>query len=41
MAALAKKETRIPEQDVGVDFDGDRSGTRTGDGDRSTARRGA
>jgi uncharacterized BrkB/YihY/UPF0761 family membrane protein len=41
MAALAKKETRIPEQDVDVDFDGERSDGRTGDGDRSTARRGA
>jgi len=41
MAALAKKETRIPEQDVDVDFDGERSHLRRGDGDRSTARRGA
>ena len=40
MAALAKKETRIPEQDVDVDFDGDRSDARSGDGDRSPAPRG-
>jgi uncharacterized BrkB/YihY/UPF0761 family membrane protein len=41
MAALAKKETRVPEQDVDVGFDGEQSDSRTGDGDRSTARRGA
>jgi uncharacterized BrkB/YihY/UPF0761 family membrane protein len=38
MAALARKETRIPEQDVEVDFDGESSDRSAGDGDRSTAR---
>jgi uncharacterized BrkB/YihY/UPF0761 family membrane protein len=41
MVAMAKKETRISEQDVDVDFDSERSDTPTGAGDRSTARRGA
>ena len=41
MAALAKKETRIPEQDVDVDFEGERSeATAGGNGDRSRVRRG-
>jgi hypothetical protein len=43
MAALAKQETRIAEQDVDADFGGERAdaGARTRDGDRSRARRGA
>ena len=41
MVVMAKKETRISEQDVDVDFDRERSDTPTGAGDRSTARRGA
>jgi YihY family inner membrane protein len=40
MAALAKKETRIPEQEVDVGFDGDGSDTGRADRDRSAARRG-
>jgi uncharacterized BrkB/YihY/UPF0761 family membrane protein len=39
MAALAKKEARISEQDVEVDFEGDGARTPAGDGDRSGAGR--
>ena len=41
MAAMAKKEARLPDQDVDVDFDGERSDRRPCAGDRSPARRGA
>ncbi|HWC37114.1 MAG TPA: YihY/virulence factor BrkB family protein [Acidimicrobiales bacterium] len=40
MAALAQKETRIPEQDVDVDFETEEAQSRAGDGDRAGARRG-
>jgi YihY family inner membrane protein len=41
MAALAKKETRIPDQEVDVDFGGEGSETSAGDGESSSVRRGA
>jgi inner membrane protein YhjD len=40
MAALAKKEQRIPDQDVEVGFESESEGSRSGNGDRAPAGRG-